>query len=70
MGILIGICVRVSDSTIVSCWVFSQSSAEDITSVSIVGWVVNRRIDCCIRIVGLCGMMFWDWGIDDFWLND
>jgi hypothetical protein len=55
---LVGICVRVSDSNID----YPQSSEEDITSVSIVGWVVNRRIDCCISIVGLSGMLFWDWG--------
>jgi hypothetical protein len=42
--------------------IFPQSSEEDITSVSIVGWIINRRIDCCIRIVGLSGMLFWDWG--------
>jgi hypothetical protein len=41
---------------------YPQSSEEDITSVSIVGWVVNRRIDCCIRIVGLSRILFWDWG--------
>jgi hypothetical protein len=49
MGILllVGICIRVSDSNIDYrfLWVFPQSSEEDITSVSIVGWVVNRRID-------------------------
>jgi hypothetical protein len=66
MGILmlVGICVRVSDSNIDYrfMFVFPQSSEENITSVSIVGWLVNRRIDCCISIVGLSGMLFWDWG--------
>jgi hypothetical protein len=62
--ILVGICVRICDSNINYRFmmVFPQSSEEDITSVSIVGWIVNRRIDCCIRIVGLSGMLFWDWG--------
>jgi hypothetical protein len=54
MGILmlVGICVRVCDSNIDYRFmlVFPQSFAEDITSVSIVGWIVSRRIDCCIRI--------------------
>jgi hypothetical protein len=50
--LVLGICVRVSDSNIDHRFmlVFPQFSEEDITSVSIVGWVVNRRIDCCIRI--------------------
>jgi hypothetical protein len=42
--------------------VLPQSSEEDTTSVSIIGWVVKRRIDCCIRIVGLSRILFWDWG--------
>jgi hypothetical protein len=66
MGILmlVGICVRVCDSNIEYRFmmVSLQSSEEDITSVSIVGCIVNRQIDCCIRIVGLSGMLFWDWG--------
>jgi hypothetical protein len=54
MGILtlIGICVRVSESNIDHHFmlVFPQSSEEDITSVSTVGWVVNRRL---IVVMGL-----------------
>jgi hypothetical protein len=42
-------------------FIFPQSTEEDTPSVSIVGWIVNRRIDCCIRIVGLSRMVFWDW---------
>jgi hypothetical protein len=65
MGILmlVGICVRVSDSNIEYrfMFIFPQSTEEDTPSVSIVGWIVNRRIDCCIRIVGLSRMVFWDW---------
>jgi hypothetical protein len=59
---LVGICVCVCDSNINYRFllVFPQSSEEDITSVSIVGWVVNRRIDCRIRIVGLSGTLVWD----------
>jgi hypothetical protein len=60
MGILmlVGICVCVCDSNIDYRFmlVFPQSSEEDITSVSIVGWIINWRIDCCIRIVGLSGI--------------
>jgi hypothetical protein len=65
---LIAIGVHVSDSNIDYRFVlvFPQSSEEDITSVSIVGWVVNRRIDCFIRIVGLSRMLFWDWGDQRF----
>jgi hypothetical protein len=61
---LVGICVRICDSNIDFRFmsVFPQSSEEDITSVSIAGWIVNWRIDCCIRIVGQSGMLFWDWG--------
>jgi hypothetical protein len=66
MGILmlVGICVRVCHSNVDYRFVlvFPQSSEEDITSVSIVGWIVNRRIVHCTRIVGLSRMLFWDWG--------
>jgi hypothetical protein len=64
MLMLVGIRVCVIDSNIDYrvMLVCPQSSEEDITSVSIVGCVVNRRIDFCIRIVGLRGMLFWDWG--------
>jgi hypothetical protein len=48
MGILmlVGICVRICYSNVDYRFmlIFPQSSEEDITSVSIVGWVVNRRI--------------------------
>jgi hypothetical protein len=66
MGILmlVGICVRVcySNADYRFMLVFPQSSEEDITSVSIVRWIINRRIVFCIRIVGLSRMLFWDWG--------
>jgi hypothetical protein len=43
---LVGICVRICISNIDYRFllVFPQSAEEDITSVSFVGWVVNRRI--------------------------
>jgi hypothetical protein len=57
MGILmlVGICVRVCYSNVDYLFMlfFSQSSEEDITSVFIVGWIVNRRIVFRIKIVGL-----------------
>jgi hypothetical protein len=64
MLMLVGICVRVSDSNIDYRFmmVLPQSSEEDITAVSIVGCVVNLPIDSFIRIVGLSGMLFWDCG--------
>jgi hypothetical protein len=48
MGVLmlVGICVRICYSNVDYRFMLicPQSSEEDITSVSIVGWVVNRRI--------------------------
>jgi hypothetical protein len=45
---LVGISVRVCYSNVDYRFmlVLPQSSEVDITSVSIIGWVVNRRIDC------------------------
>jgi hypothetical protein len=47
---LVGICVSVCSSNVDYRFMLvlpqsSYDSYEDITSVSIIGWVVNRRID-------------------------